>query len=134
MADKTIEDCKARFDNPFGRMSWFAPSGQIKALAWALTRIDISNNPTKYGLADLVEYACTSEQDLNALATERAFMMEAQAGHLQAALRDYERAWETERSVALVQARDESNAEYLARWQKEYVGSFEPDEDRDTRA
>lgn|GEM_PF-5199700 len=75
---RTIEDCRVRFENsaPFEAL---APAPTMKALSWALCRLDIENDPGKYGLGDLVQLNETPADELDALASRHAFMKEAQA-------------------------------------------------------
>lgn len=53
-----------------------------KPLMWALCRLHIENDPTRYGIADLADFAMRPDAEIDAIADARAFLFEAEANHL----------------------------------------------------
>lgn len=60
----------------------FAEAPSTRQLAWALCRLDIESRPDFYGLRDLVDFAMREDAEIDAIATERCFLFEAQANHI----------------------------------------------------
>lgn len=59
-----------------------------RALAWALARLDVWNDPYKYDL-DIPTLCMMSEPEIDAIATKKAFLFEAQANHLKSHFKRY---------------------------------------------
>jgi hypothetical protein len=60
----------------------FAAEPTTRQLAWALCRLDIESRPRYYGLQGLFDFCSRPDAEIDAIASERAFMFEAQANHI----------------------------------------------------